>query len=381
MRRLVKQEREKLYNASKCHLNLKHPGGEAQVDFGEIYILKQGVMKKAHELVISFPKNNAGFCQVIRSETMEALCNGLINIFNFIGVVPNKIWFDQMAAACIRKKDKKGNPIVTGRFSHFALHYGFEPVFCNPYSGHEKGNVEKKVGYFGSNLFVPEPVVDDLAKYNLSLLTFCAKDNQRPHYEKMGSTIEALFQLEIPLIRKTTKVPFDYGKLEKRLVNKQGYITNDGCHYSVSAKYVDSYVWIKIMANKIQILDNDHRSITEHARLFKKGEHSTHWVDFVDIVVNRPRALKYSGFYFLLQDNWRMYINTLDDEALKEALRFLRECLVEKDMSFAIQVLEENMLNGVTEPDDALWTTYYRLLEDKALYQGVDASGVFATTT
>src|SRR5690606_25331777 len=108
---------------------------------------------------------------------------------------------------------------------------------------------------------------------------------QRPHYEKMGSTIEALFQLEIPLIRKTTKVPFDYGKLEKRLVNKQGYITNDGCHYSVSAKYVDSYVWIKIMANKIQILDNDHRSITEHARLFKKGEHSTHWVDFVDIVV------------------------------------------------------------------------------------------------
>lgn len=39
-------------------------------------------------------------------------------------------------------------------------------------------------------------------------------------------------------------------------------------------------------------------------------------------------------------------------------------------------ILEENMLNGVTEPDDALWTTYYRLLEDKALYQGVDASGV-----
>lgn len=25
---------------------------------------------------------------------------------------------------------------------------------------------------------------------------------------------------------------------------------------------------------------------------------------------------------------------------------------------------------------NALWTTYYRLLEDKALYQGVDASGV-----
>lgn len=374
MRRLVKEEREKLYNASECHLNLKHPGGEAQVDFGEIYILEQGVMKKAYELVISFPKSNAGFCQIVRSETMEALCDGLINIFNFIGVVPNKIWFDQMAAACIRKKDEQGNPVATERFSRFALHYGFEPVFCNPYSGHEKGNVERKVGYFRSNLFVPEPVIDDLVKYNLNLLTLCAKDNQRPHYEKIGYTMESLFQLEIPLMKKTTKVPFDYGKLEKRRVNKQGYITNDGCYYSVSPKYVGSFVWIKILANEIEVLDNEHNLITKHTRLFKKGERSTHWIDFVDIVVNRPRALKYSGFYSLLPKNWRIYTNTLDNESLKKALRFLRECLVESDMAFASRVLEENILNDVTEPD-ALWTTYYRLLEDKTLYQEVDTSG------
>ena len=370
MRRLVKEEREKLYNISDCHLNLNHPGGEAQVDFGEIYIIEQGVMKKAHELVISFPKSNAGFCQIVRSETMEALCEGLINIFNFIGVVPNKIWFDQMAAACIRQKDEQGKAIATERFSRFALHYGFEPIFCNPYSGHEKGNVERKVGYFRSNFFVPEPVVEELTKYNLNLLTLCAKDNQRAHYEQTGYTIESLFQLEVPLMKQTTKVEFDYGKLEKRRVNKQGYISNDGCYYSVSPKYVGNYVWIKILANEVQILDNDYHLITKHMRLFTKGERSTHWIDFVDIVVNRPRALKYSGFYTLLPENWRMYTNTLNSESLKEALRFLRKCLVEKDMAFAGQVLEENILSGVTKPD-ALWTTYYRLLENRSLYQGV----------
>src|SRR5690554_2334851 len=126
------------------------PGGEAQVDFGEVYIIEQGIMKKAHELVISFPQSNAGFCQITRSETMEALCDGLINIFNFIGVVPNKIWFDQMAAACIRKKNEHGEPMPTERFARFALHYGFKPVFCNPNSGNEKGYVENKVGYFRS---------------------------------------------------------------------------------------------------------------------------------------------------------------------------------------------------------------------------------------
>lgn len=75
-------------------LTLNHPGGEAQVDFGEIYIVEQGEMKKAHELVLSFPHSNAGFCQVTRSETMEALCEGLASIFKYTDVVPNKIWFD-----------------------------------------------------------------------------------------------------------------------------------------------------------------------------------------------------------------------------------------------------------------------------------------------
>jgi len=49
-------------------------------------------------------------------------------------------------------------------------------------------------------------------------------------------------------------------------------------------------------------------------------------------------------------------------------MRFLRTCLLEKDMAFAEQVLTENLLNSVTDPE-ALWTTYYRLREDRSLYQ------------
>lgn len=371
MRRLVKEEREKLYNIAPCHLALNHPGGEAQVDFGEIYILDQGVMKKAHELVLSFPNSNAGFCQVTRSETMEALCEGLSSIFDYTGVVPNKIWFDQMAAACIRKKDEQGKPVLTEGFLRFALHYGFEAIFCNPNSGHEKGNVEKKVGYFRDNLFIPEPIINDLGAYNEELLIRCTRDNLRPHYLKTGYTIETLFQKETLLMSAVTKAPYDYGKFEKRRVNKQGYICHDGCHYSVSPKYVGSYVWIKILANELIIQDHEHRIITSHQRLFEKGKRSTHWADFIDVIVTRPRALKYSGFYSLLPGNWRVYTDKLNAENLKEALRFLRTCLLEKDMAFAGKVLEENLLNTVREPD-ALWTTYYRMMEDPALYHQGD---------
>jgi len=73
MRNLVKNERLKIYDHKECFLDLEHPGGEAQVDFGEIYINKNETSVKAHELVLTFPASNVGYCQITYSETMEAL--------------------------------------------------------------------------------------------------------------------------------------------------------------------------------------------------------------------------------------------------------------------------------------------------------------------
>ena len=40
-----------------------------------------------------------------------------------------------------------------------SAHYGFEPVFCNPASGNEKGLIENLVGYIRRNVCVPLPKV------------------------------------------------------------------------------------------------------------------------------------------------------------------------------------------------------------------------------
>lgn len=95
---------------------MQHPGGEAQVDFGEIDIYQDGKLVTAHEFVISFPASNEGFCQVTISETMEAVCESLATIFEHVGKVPNRIWFDQMAAAALRQKDANGNVVANPRF-------------------------------------------------------------------------------------------------------------------------------------------------------------------------------------------------------------------------------------------------------------------------
>ncbi len=366
MRNLVKKERLKIYDHKECFLDLNHPGGEAQVDFGEIYIIQNGMEIKAHELILSFPASNVGYCQITYSETMEALLESLQAMFNHIGAVPTKIWFDQMSSACIRTKDKYGDAIPTERFSRFATHYGFVSTFCNPNSGNEKGNVENKVGYFRNNIFIPFIKCDDLKSTNKEILKLCDDDNLRDHYKLQIPQIE-LFEQEKQSMTTITNATFDTAKYEKRRVNKYGHITFNKSSYSVSPRYINEYVWIKIMANRLIILTDTYSEITRHKRSFVTGKTYTNWIDFIEIILKRPKALKYSNFYKTLPEAWTIYAESLDKPNLKSALSFLKHCLIESDAKFAEKVLLTNLEQNVQDPK-ALWTTYYRLKENVQIY-------------
>ena len=133
VRSIVKEEKEKVFGSkNEAYLRLEHPGGEAQVDFGMVEVFENGIKKRFHELILSFPKSNAGFAVLTKSETREALLEGLIKIFAFIGSVPTTIWFDQMSSAALRTRDEKGIVQVAGFVQRFATHYGFAIKFCNP---------------------------------------------------------------------------------------------------------------------------------------------------------------------------------------------------------------------------------------------------------
>lgn len=367
MRDIVSEERKQIYTEKECFLDLQHPGGEAQVDFGEIDIYEDGKLVKAHEFVMTFPASNAGFCQITRSETMEAVCESLEKIFEHIGKVPSRIWFDQMAAAALRQKDDHGNAIANPKFQKFALHHGFEINFCNPNSGNEKGSVENKVGYFRNNLFIPEPTLHNINEFNKDLLKRCDKDNKREHYKYKPETIESLFVQEKELMHAKNPTAYDCARETKHHVYKNGHIKVDGSEYSVSPSKVNEKVIVKYYANELVICDLDYLEITRHKRSFEKGTKFTHWIDFITLVSKRPKALKYSGIYKLLPDVWQSYMAALNKDDLRDALSFLKFCLLESDFDFAAKVVEENIKQHVYSPD-ALWTTYHRMNEDQSVY-------------
>ncbi len=319
-------------------------------------------------LVLSFPKSNAGFVVATRSETREALLEGLVTIFNFIGYVPNTIWFDQMSSVALRTRDERGIVKPTDFIMRFATHYGFDIRLCNPNSGHEKGNVENKVGTIRRNIFVPEPTIKDLDEFNQKLLEKCLEANKELHY-RHKVPIKDLFETEKTLMIPVNKVVFDTANYENRKVNKYGLVEYSGCRYSVSPKYVGETVVLKIMANKIEILTKDLSvKITEHPRLFERGQESINYIDFIDIIKLRPNALKYLSIYSLLPTSWQDYLKSLDKESYRQAFDVLRMILLEEDMDYADKVLKETLKHKSISPE-AVEITYKRFKEDHTLFE------------
>lgn len=369
VRTVVREERQKIYGNKKAYLDLQHPGGEAQVDFGMVNAYEDGVLKRFHELVLSFPNSNARLPQITRSETRESLMEAMVDIFKHIGCAPRCIWFDQMAAAAIRQKDTKGIPEITEQFLRFSMHYGFEVRFCNPNSGHEKGNVENSVGFLRRNLMVPEPRFTSLVEYNRSLLQQADSLMLKKHYKK-DQIIAELFEKEKQKCGPLPKEAFDTARYETRRVNKYGYIQYEQSTYSASPKHIGEQVSIRVTAGHIEIYTNDlQQKLSTHTRSYVKGSDSIHWVDFIDVVKTRPRALKYSGVYGLLPENWQCYLEILEPAELKESLGILRMIMLTEDLVFAEKVLDEaGKTPGVSS--QSLYLAFRRLKENPSVFGG-----------
>lgn len=130
---------------SESYLDLVWRPGEAQADFGEADLCVMGKRQQLSFFVLSFPYSNVGFAQVFPSENSECVCQALKQVFEHIGGVPSRIVSDN--AIGVGRKVCVG----VGTAETFAAHYGFEFGFCNPNSGHEKGNVERKVYFIRQN--------------------------------------------------------------------------------------------------------------------------------------------------------------------------------------------------------------------------------------
>ena len=301
---------------------------------------------RLHSLCVSFPYSNAGYLQLFRGENAECVVQGLVDIFQRIGGVPHRLVFDNASGV----GQRIGEAVrMTELFQRFAAHYGFETTFCNPYSGHEKGNVENKVGFKRRNLLVPVPHVTDLLVTNHDLLGQSEHLWQRRHYKK-SRTVADLFTDERAEFRALPPQAFAPYRYTRVRTDRQGRFCLEHQHwYSSAPEYAQQALIVRVGAHTVEPLAADGRPLTVHARVYGVGRtDSTDYRTTLHRLAQKPGAWRNSPLRQGVPTPVRVALDAAARADLQAALQGLAHCTDQWGFDHAVRALEEAVEVGRT---------------------------------
>lgn len=324
------------------YLDLDWEPGDAQADFGEADFYVGGVRTRMSFFVMTFPYSNAGIAQVFPGENAECVCQALRNIFEHVAGVPRRIPFDNAAGVGRRVGDAVR---TTETFSAFAAHYGFAYSFCNPCSGHEKGNVEKKVGHIRDNLFVPLPQIASADAFNARLLDRSMALSDKPHWIKGENELQLLVEDRFAMIG-LPPAPLSVVRYEVRKADKLGKVRVGGPHlYSADPSLAGRELVCGIGATTVTIATRDGAAVAEHRRAY--GDAPTDTADPASrlaLLCQRPGAWANSKVRSAIPDDLRGHMDSLGKSDLKAELRLMRDQAAASGWDATVQAMAGALL-------------------------------------
>lgn len=254
-------------------------GNQAQCDWGEAIFLLNGVETKAHIFIQRLSASGAIFAKAYPFEKQEAFFDGHRQAFEFFEGVPHRIAYDNLATA-VKKILAGKDRVEQDNFIALRTHYLFEPDFCNPAKGNEKGGVEGSVRYIRQNFFVPVPEVRSFEELNEYLYGCCLK-----HRSKL-----ALWEAERKELRLLPQLPFPCFRHTEARVNTYSMVQFETNRYSVPVKYVGKHIIVRSSIDTIEIL-MDSEVIAIHPRLYGRKQDHLCLDHYLELLLYKSRAL------------------------------------------------------------------------------------------
>lgn len=335
-----KRKSEMELERAKSYERLEHPPGEAQVDFTTIQVSQGQQLLTYKLLVVSFPYSNTPFIYPTPAENQECFLEGMKRCFEQMGGVPRRIWFDNLSAAVVHI-EKHGERQLTEGFQRFCAHYRLEAVFCNPYSGHEKGHVESKCGYAKRNWAVPIPAFESQEQLADYFAQQARQDRERIHYAK-GERIADLWEADRAQLLTLPETGYEAFRMSAAVVNKYGEIRVDK-HTIPLAGLVSPgrEVLVQTFWDRLVILTSEQQVIREVPRPYTGRTADIPWEQVFTNLVRKPRSVTHSQFVRMLPEVLQQYVKVTDLTERKERLQALLHWSGVYDMEHIRQVLEE----------------------------------------
>jgi len=286
LRRRVRQLRPKVVRAFLPQTVFA--GEQAQVDWGHFGTLTVGkAVRRLSCFVMVLSYSRALYARFVFDQSMENFLQSHVDGFRFFGGAPRCIRYDNLKSAVIERFGQaiRFNPTLL----ELAGHYRFRPSACNPYSGHEKGRVERNVRYLRDNFFAGRHF-SSLADANTQLTTWldeicnarpwpddknrCVVDVWREEKERLLPLPENDYAVEHPRPAQSSKLP---------------YIRFDLNDYSIPYKLVQKPLSLVVSEHVVRIMDGQ-TEVARHARSYDKGQRIRNDEHFFGLYDQKPAS-------------------------------------------------------------------------------------------
>jgi transposase len=291
----VERQREQQTTGRGTFVPLTFRPGEAfQFDWSEDYAVLGGERTKLQVAHIKLSHSRAFLVRAYLLQTHEMLFDAHWHGFRVFGGVPGRGIYDNMRTAVDRVGRGKERQ-VNMRFLAMANHYVFEPEFCNPASGWEKGQVEKNVQDARPRLWQPMPSFPDLAALNVWLEQRCLELwREIPHGTLPGTIADVWAEEQAALM--PLPPAFDGFVEQSKRVSPTCLISFERNRYSVPASFANRPVSLRIYPDRL-VVAAEGQILCEHERLIQRSHHLPprtiyDWRHYLAVLQRKPGALR-----------------------------------------------------------------------------------------
>jgi transposase len=263
------------------------PGELAQVDFFEVVVDVAGTRRKAWLFLLRLMYSGRDFGWIYERQDQISFLDGHVRAFAHLGGVPARIAYDNLKPA-VAKILAGRERALTLRFAALVSHYLFEPSFCRPGVGHDKGGVEARGKGVRLQALTPIPAADTLERINTALL---AQLDGRVVERRPGTveTIAERFAAEATQLR-PLDVPFVAEAPTVVSISPRALGRVQGAWYSVPCEWasLDLSAWVG--TTTVTIVGRSGERITHPRQPF--GGRSVDYRHYLRALAIKPNAVR-----------------------------------------------------------------------------------------
>ncbi len=207
--------------------------------------------------------------------------------------------------------------------------YLYEPDFCNPARGNEKGRIENLIGFIRENFFVPVPKFATLEELNDRLLSFLVSVTRtKMHPNDPNKTRHEVYEQEKGSLIPLPAHGYECCRVTHAAVTSYSTIHFETNQYSVPGEHVGKTVQAKGYADEV-VISFKGIEISRHKRLYSSKQQSLNPYHYLEALSRKPRAFA-DGLPF---KEWQL------PEVFQQYRRMLKERFEDGDRYFVKTLL------------------------------------------